>query len=246
MATRRTVGVRLARLLPVPAALASGVLVVLAPAGWPRIAAAVAIGALVAVFTPYWLEYAAGARRPTEAERRAAASGLEISTAVRLRVAPESSWVGNAIAAGVLPGKRYVFVAADLFEVLDEEAIGAVVAHEIAHHARRHVLLRHGIAVAAAGYVVALAEFAPWRLLPTVAVGALPYLLGTAWIVRRTEWEADRAAARSVDPAALADALETLVSEELVLGGASRLRRLFTEHPPIQSRIARLRELAER
>jgi Zn-dependent protease with chaperone function len=232
---------RLARFAVVPIAIAGGILVVSIPSGWPRVVATLVLGGVVAAVAPYWLGYAAGARRPTDDERAAVAAALDGSVAVRLRVVDDTTWVGNATAAGVVPGHRYVFVAADLFDVLDEESCTAVVAHEVAHHARRHVLLRHALAVAAAGYVVALAEFVPFQLLPTVAVGAVPYLLVSAWIVRRTELVADRAAARTTSPAVVADTLTTLVDEGLILGQTTGLGQLLTEHPSVDVRLARLR-----
>lgn len=223
-----------------PLSLAGGLLVVSVPGGWPRVVAAVALGSVVAAVAPYWLGYAAGARPPTDDERAAVADALDGSVAVQLRVVDDTTWVGNATAAGILPGQRYVFVAADLFDVLDAESCAAVVAHEVAHHTRRHVLLRHALVVAAAGYVLALAEFAPFRLLPTVAVGAVPYLLVSAWIVRRTELAADSAAARATSPTVVADALTALVDAGLILGETSGLGRLLTEHPSVDTRLARL------
>lgn len=248
-ADRRNVGRPSARtrLVPYGAVLAAAVatlLVVVAPGGWTRVAVAVGLAVLGAAFAPYWL--LAGSRQPTDAERAAVAPALEAPVAVRLRVTDDSAWVGNAVAAGILPGQRYVFVAADLFETLDDSACTAVVAHEVAHHARRHVLVRHAVAVVALGSVVALAEFAPWRLAGAVAVGTVPYLLATAWIVRRTELAADDVAARATSPDALADALETLVEAGLVLGGGTRAGRMFAEHPPVDSRIARLRAAGRR
>ena len=210
------------------------------PDGWPRVVATLVLGGVVAAVAPYWLAYAAGARRPADSERAAVADAVEGSVAVQLRVVDDTTWVGNATAAGILPGQRYVFVAADLFDVLDADSCAAVVAHEVAHHARRHVLLRHSLAVVAAGYVVALAEFVPFRLLPTVAVGAVPYLLVSAWVVRRTELAADRAAARATSPTVVADALTALVDAGLILGETSGLGRLLTEHPSVDTRLVRL------
>ena len=243
MAADRTT-VRLRRLLSVPAALAGGWAVVLAPAGGPRVAVAVALGLLVAVLAPYWLIATARGRPATDTERRAVARALDGPPRVRLRVVSETAWVGNAVAAGVVPGQRYVFVAESLFDLLGDEQAAAVVAHELAHHRRRHVLLRHGMAVVALGYVTALAEFAPWRLLPTVVLGTVPYLLATAWVVRRTELAADAAAARATSPGALADALERLVESGLVLGGTNTVWRWFAEHPTVTTRLSRLRSSA--
>jgi STE24 endopeptidase len=202
------------------------------------------LGLFAAILVPYWFVAMTRTRPASEAERRTLRSALGGAPRVRVRVVEDTAWVGNAVAAGILPTQRYVFVATSVFGLLDDEQMAAVVAHEVAHHRRRHVLLRHGLAIAALGYVTALAEFAPWQLFPTVVLGTVPYLLVTRWVVRRTELAADTVAARTTTPDALADALERLVDNELVLGGGSSLGQFFAEHPAVSVRLQRLRESA--
>jgi len=147
--------------------------------------------------------------------------------------------VANAVAAGILPGYRYVFVTDALLETLDAEAAAAVVAHETGHHRRGHVLARFlatGLALvplflAASGVLVA---FAP------AVVASVGLLLAAGPVVRWTEFDADAYAARRVGAHAMDRALVTLADRGLLPTERPPLVSLLSLHPSVSRRLERL------
>ena len=143
----------------------------------------------------------------------------------------------NALAAGVLPGLRCVFVTERLVATLPDRELAAIVTHELGHHRRRHVALRLG---AVAAFVL------PWLAGTALEVSgafetglllAVPVTLGIVRLIRWTEFDADRYAARRVGGEAMGDALRHLAGGTPAPAG--RLDAL-TLHPPLAARIARL------
>lgn len=148
----------------------------------------------------------------------------------------------NALAAGLPPGLRAVYVTEGLLARLPPEETAAVVAHELGHHHRGHVALRVG---AVAAFVL------PWLGATAAAIpgafgaGALlagPYALGLVRLMRWTEHDADAYAARRTDGAALARGLRRLD------GGRprGRLGRLLSPHPTPGERAGHLAERRHR
>ncbi|MFC7140674.1 M48 family metalloprotease [Halosimplex aquaticum] len=217
--------------------LAAGV-IALVPAGWPRVVAAVGLGLIATALTPVALVVALRTRWPTDAER-AVVEGV-LPPGVRLRVVDDRTRLGSAFAAGLVPGAEYVFCTESLFAVLDDEELRAVVAHEVGHHEHEHVLLRYSIVAAAAGVALGVASAAPQLALAAILVGTAPAAVVLAWVVRRTEEQADAYAAAAVSGAALASALETL-AENRYVAEATGPSRLLSYHPPLTERITRLR-----
>lgn len=231
------VGPLLAGALVVVAAGAAAI--ALAPPGWPRALVAVGLGLVATALTPVALVVALRTRWPTDAEL----ATLEgVLGDVRLRVVDDRTRVGSALAAGVVPGLRYVFLTESLFELLDDDELRAVVAHEVGHHERNHVLLRFSLVALAAGAALALASvLPPGRTLVVLGAGALPAAVGFAWVVRATERSADAYAARAVGGPALASALERLARHRYV-ADATGPTALLSYHPPLSERVATLRE----
>ncbi|MFB6151565.1 MAG: M48 family metallopeptidase [Haloarculaceae archaeon] len=217
--------------------LTAAALIALTPGGWPRVLVAAGLGLVAVALAPFALVVALRTRWPSDAERDLLG---DVLGGVHLRVVDDRTRVGSAVAAGVLPGARYVFVTESLFDVLDDDEVRAVVAHEVGHHERHHVLLRFALLAAAAAVALALVEFAPDLALGAVLVGAGPTAVALAWVVRRTEESADAYAAATVGGPALADALETLVERRYVIE-ATGLLRVLSYHPPLSERTADLR-----
>lgn len=147
--------------------------------------------------------------------------------------------VANALAAGVLPGFRYVFVTDALFETLDADAAAAVLAHEAGHHRRGHVVGRFlATLFALAPVFLAASGVLADVLVPSLSSAVLLVAVGPA--VRWTEYDADAFAARAVSPLAMERALRTLADRGLLPAEHSRLFGLFALHPAVGDRIARL------
>lgn len=165
----------------------------------------------------------------------ASASGLRVRV-----VQTDRKPVANALAAGVLPGFRYVFVTDALFETLDDEAAAAVVTHEAGHHHRGHVFARFlATVLALAPLFLAVGGVLDGLLLPAALSGALLLTVGPA--VRWTEYDADAYAARTVGGPAMERALRTLADRGLLPAEHSRVFGLVALHPAVGERLARLR-----
>ncbi|WP_232701043.1 M48 family metalloprotease [Halobacterium wangiae] len=161
---------------------------------------------------------------------------------LRVRVVvTDRSPVANAVAAGLLPGFRYVFVTDALLRTLDAQSAAAVVAHEAGHHRRGHVLARFlatslalvPLFLAASGVVV---QFAP------AVVASVGLLLAAGPVVRWTEFDADAYAARRVGARAMDAALATLADRGLVPTERPPLVGLLSLHPSVSRRLDRLRD----
>ncbi|QLH76607.1 M48 family metalloprotease [Halosimplex rubrum] len=217
--------------------LAAGV-IALVPAGWPRVVAAVGLGLVATALAPFALVVGLRTRWPTDAERAAVDAALP--DGIRLRVVDDRTRLGSAVAAGIVPGAEYVFLTESLFDTLDGDELRAVVAHEVGHHAGGHVLLRYLLVAVAAGAALGAASVAPDAALVAVLAGTPPFAVALAWVVRRTEEQADAYAAEVVSGAALAGALEVLADRRYIVEGGGPAR-LLSYHPPLADRIEWLR-----
>lgn len=214
--------------------LVASLVVLVVPGGWPRIGAAVALGGVVTAGTPAWLLLTHQARPPTAAE--AVAVDRALPDSVTLLVVEGQLSGFSAVAAGVVPGARYVFLDATLFELLDGEEVRAVVAHEVGHHRHGHVAMRYGLLVGGVAPLLVAAEFAPGLLAFGVPLAGGYALLALA-ALRRMELTADAAA----DGPALADALASLARLGYLRVGGDGPVRLLGVHPPLLDRVRRLR-----
>jgi len=208
-----------------------------APSGVPGLAV-VSLAALVLVVGLPVLAARYGPVRELTARERAFVPACAADLRVRV-VETDRSRVANALAAGALPGYRYVFVTDALFATLDDEAVAAVVAHEAGHHRRGHVAVRFlAVGVALAPLFLAAGGVLPGVVAPAVASVVL--LLAAGPVVRWTEFDADAYAARSTTAAAMERALATLAARGLLAEDRARLVGLVSLHPSVAARRDRL------
>lgn len=204
------------------------------PGGWWLVVGVTAVGGLLAAGTPFLLPRVVPTRDLTGAEQ---ADVGDLGVPVRVL----SSTRPNALAAGLVPGARVVFLTEGLLARLPPDELRAVAAHEVGHHHHRHVSIRLGaVAVYVLPWLAATAEGVPGAFVAGCLLAG-PWTVGLFRLMRRTELEADRYAAARTDGAALARGLSRL-------GGApprSRLSRLLSPHPPIPERTGRLTRLAD-
>lgn len=204
----------------------------LLPSAWYLVALVGAVGGGLAAATPLFVPQLLDTRTPVPHEQHVvdAADGL----AVRVVDAGPHA---NAMAAGVLPGLRVVFVTDALVARLPRDECAAVVAHEVGHHRRGHVPLR----LVAAGAVVL-----PWlgvtaaEIPGAFEVGAVAAVLCVPvlfWLMRWTEHDADAYAARATD----ADALVRGLSRLTVDTTRGPVGRLLALHPTLSERADRVR-----
>jgi heat shock protein HtpX len=145
----------------------------------------------------------------------------------RVYVSPDPS--PNAFATGRNPSHASICVNQGLLQILDQEEVYAVLAHEFAHVKNRDILISTVVAVLA-GAITLLAQIGQWGLFwgggrdednqnPLALIGVLLFvilgpiaaLLVQLAVSRSREYEADHTGAEvSHDPLALASALRKL------------------------------------
>lgn len=171
---------------------------------------------------------------------------------------------GNAYFTGLGRNKRIVFFDT-LLDSLNDREIEAVLAHELGHFKRRHVLQRmftsfalslaglallghlsnqawfyRGLGVEQPSTYMALALF--FMVVPVFTFSLQPLY---ARISRRHEFEADAFAAEQADAQALTAALVKLYEENAATLTPDPLHSAFYDsHPPASVRIAHLQTLA--
>ncbi|HEX9627215.1 MAG TPA: M48 family metallopeptidase [Acidiferrobacterales bacterium] len=171
---------------------------------------------------------------------------------------------GNAYFTGFGKAKRIVFFDT-LLKSLREKEIEAVLAHELGHFKRRHVLKRIVLSFAASLAGLALLGWLigqPWFYAglgvsrPSTHVALLLFLMVgpvfgfflqplLAWGSRRHEFEADAFAAEQADARALIDALVKLYQDNASTLTPDPLHSVFYDsHPPAPARIRHLQALA--
>lgn len=183
----------------------------------------------------------------------------------------------NAFATGRSPKHAAVAVTAGLMQLMDDEEVEGVIAHELSH-VRNYDILTASVAATLAGAITWLAHMGRWALifgggsrddrnggglaaLLMLILAPIAALLIQLAISRQREFAADATAAKIVGhPFGLIRALEKLgnynkripmeVAPETAslfivapLGGGSALLRWFSTHPPLEDRIAALKNL---
>lgn len=175
----------------------------------------------------------------------------------------------NAFATGRNPQHASVAVTHGILELLNDEELEGVLAHELSH-VRNRDILTSSIAATLAGAITILARMAFWfgggrrrndnviGMLIMLLLAPLAATLIQLSVSRTREYEADASGARLTgNPYALASALEKIsgVSRRVpllaspnsahmfiiapLLDGVS-WANLFSTHPPVQKRIERL------
>ncbi len=171
---------------------------------------------------------------------------------------------GNAYFTGLGRAKRIVFFDT-LIDKLTPAEIEAVLAHELGHYRRRHVVKRialmsalslamlwllgrliaepwfyQGLGVSTPGTAMALILFA--QVLPVFLFPLTPL---ASLISRRHEYEADAYAAKHASASDLVTALVRLYRDNAATLTPDPLHSLFYDsHPPASLRVAHLRSLA--
>ncbi len=180
----------------------------------------------------------------------------------------------NAFATGRNPSHAAVAATEGILEILNDDELAAVMAHELAHVKHRDILTGT-IAATFAGAVAMLGQFArfgvgssgrrnnPLGSLLIVIGAPLGAMLIRMAVSRVREYAADECGAEmSGKPLALATALGKLhqgvQAQPLLHGNPAHshmfimnpffggLQKLFSTHPPVEERIRRLRFLAAR
>jgi heat shock protein HtpX len=202
-------------------------------------------------------------------ERLAAKSNLPMP---KMYLIPQPA--PNAFATGRNPSHASVAVTQGLLELMDDEELEGVIAHELSH-VRNYDILTSSIAATIAGAITWLARMGFWfgggndrerssglTGILMLILAPLAALLLQMGISRQREYQADASGARMVGhPYGLIRALEKLgaynkripmdvpptTSALMIvqpLSAGQIFSSLFSTHPPLADRIAQLRAMA--
>jgi heat shock protein HtpX len=208
-------------------------------------------------------------------ERLAAKANLPVP---KLYVIPEEA--PNAFATGRNPRHASVAVTQGLLEIMNDDELEGVIAHELSH-VRNYDILTTSIAATIAGAITYLAHMAQWGMIfggyereddregggafAAIAMMILaPFaaLMLQLFLSRTREYSADETGARMVGQqyglisalqklgaynqriptTALAPTTAALCIVKPLLSGEG-LASLFSTHPPLEARIAALRQM---
>jgi len=210
-------------------------------------------------------------------ERLAAKANIPVP---KLYVVPEAA--PNAFATGRNPSHASVAVTEGLLQLMNDEELEGVIAHELSH-VRNYDILTSSIAATIAGAITYLASMGKWAMIfggwggrdedreggggaltaiLMIFLAPLAAMLLQLGISRQREYSADETGARMVgQPYGLISALQklgaynqriqttalspstsTLCIVKPLFGGGV-VSSLFSTHPPLEDRIAALREL---
>lgn len=209
-------------------------------------------------------------------ERLAAKTNLPVP---KLYVIPEAA--PNAFATGRNPQHASVAVTQGLLELMNDDELEGVIAHELSH-VRNYDILTTSIAATLAGAVTYLASMGRWAMLfggfgrdrdndrggggitalLMIILAPFAALLLQLFLSRTREYSADETGARMVgNPYGLMSALQklgaynnriptTAISPSTAslcivrpMFGGGTFSSLFSTHPPLEDRIAALREM---
>ncbi len=185
----------------------------------------------------------------------------------------------NAFATGRNPHHASVAVTQGLMQLMNDDELEGVIAHELSH-VRNYDILTSSIAATVAGAVTWIAEMGRWGMffggfgggdgdndgggwtaILMLILAPLAAMLLQLGISRQREYQADASGAKMVGyPNGLISALEKLgaynqhipmnispsTSSLCIvqpLAGGEMFSKLFSTHPPLTERIARLRSM---
>jgi len=197
----------------------------------------------------------------------------------KLYVVPDAA--PNAFATGRNPNHASVAVTEGLLQIMNDDELEGVIAHELSH-VRNYDILTSSIAATIAGAITYMAQMGRWAmifggyggnrederggggfsLLLMMFLAPFAALLLQLFLSRTREYAADETGARMVgQPYGLISALEKLgtynkriptsaispsTSSLCIvkpLFGGGTLSSLFSTHPPLEDRIAALRQM---
>src|SRR5689334_13856664 len=208
-------------------------------------------------------------------ERLAAKANIPLP---RLYVVPEAA--PNAFATGRNPRHASVAVTQGLLELMNDDELEGVIAHELSH-VRNYDILISSIAATVAGAITYLSRMGYWAsifgyggrdddrdrggglsALLLMILAPFAALLLQLFLSRTREYSADETGARMVgNPYGLISALQKLgaynnkIPSDAIspstsalcivkpLFGMGSISSLFSTHPPLEDRIAALREM---
>lgn len=210
-------------------------------------------------------------------ERLAAKAGIPLP---KLYVVPDVA--PNAFATGRSPHHASVAVTEGLLQIMNDDELEGVIAHELSH-VRNYDILTSSIAATIAGAITYMAQMGRWAMLfggyggnrdddreggggfaAILMIFLAPFaaLLLQLFLSRTREYSADETGARMVgQPYGLISALEKLgaynrriptsaispsTSSLCIvkpLFGSGTLSSLFSTHPPLEERIAALKQM---
>ena len=190
----------------------------------------------------------------------------------RVYIIPEAS--PNAFATGRNPQHAAVAATEGILQILDDNELAGVLAHELAHVKHRDILIS-SVAATMAGAIIMIARFAmfwggsrddrdggnPIAAIAMMILAPIAATLIQAAISRSREFDADAGgAAITGNPLGLASALRKIESASKAVPldanpatahmfiikpfSVSGLLGLFSTHPPTEARIAALTELS--
>ena len=149
----------------------------------------------------------------------------------------------NAASIG-LPGINYIVLTSRLVSCLSTDELAAVIMHEVGH-------IVHGDS-AKTLFLISLAQLVNIALItyiiPLMSLPAIPILLmavllevlGIVYVMKLSEYSADKYALRFVSPKSLAMALIRVTWKELHSELVSRRLGIFASHPLVSSRLVRI------
>jgi Zn-dependent protease with chaperone function len=172
----------------------------------------------------------------------------------RVWVLPSPTGSLNAMVTGLSGRRPTVFVTDALLAQLSPPQLRAVLAHELAHVRKRHIVRALGTgwigAIVYLGLVLSTLTLlarqggAAQGPLTTAAVIFVASLLTDVLLKlpssRRRETEADTLAASWVGTEALADALERLYAANLAAADYSLTEKIWASHPTLRTRLSQL------
>lgn len=188
----------------------------------------------------------------------------------KVYIIPQST--PNAFATGRNPKHAAVAATQGIIELLNDDELSGVMAHELTHVKNRD-MLTGTIAATLAGAITMLSQFAmissrgsrrsnPLLMIPVLILAPLVAIFVRMAISRTREFAADRGGAEiSGKPLGLANALAKLhngVAHNPLQNGnpahshlfivnpflGGGLQKLFSSHPPVEERISKLQEIA--
>jgi len=166
----------------------------------------------------------------------------------------ESTKTANAMITGSLPGFRSVMLTDHLLAEFSDEELRAILAHEYGHVASRHLWESAGATVVTFGLGIALYEPLGVRALADthggivgagsfLALFVVYYVLVLGVLGYRHEFQADAFAANVAGSEATTAALDRLAETNDMRRDVELIYALATHHPPIGSRIERIRQM---